>query len=62
MKKRIEKIEKEINELHRKKKLEEVNEKEVIQGSVRPRTFRCTLGRTLLMLGILGLVAFCHFV
>jgi hypothetical protein len=56
MEKRIEKIEKGINELQRKKKLEEIDKK-VIHGSTRDRTFRCTLGRTLLMLGMLGLVA-----
>jgi hypothetical protein len=46
MEKRKEKIKKGIYELHGKKRLEEVDKKGIIQGSVKPRMFRCMLGRT----------------
>jgi hypothetical protein len=54
MEKRIEKIEKGIKELHEKKKVEETREGGDTHGSVRPGTFKCTLGRTLLMLGLVA--------
>jgi hypothetical protein len=55
MEKRVEKIEMRMAELTKRKKVEGVEERGVVQGVTRHKAVRCTIGRALVMLVLLGL-------
>jgi hypothetical protein len=56
MERRLEKIKVKMNELY-EKKLKNVEEKRAAPGLTGSGVFRCSMGRALLMLGILGILS-----
>jgi hypothetical protein len=55
MEKREDKIKMRMAELTKREKAEKVEERGVVHGVTRPKAFRCTVGRALMMPGLLGL-------
>jgi hypothetical protein len=55
MEKKVETIKMKMAELTKKKKVREFEERGAIHEITRPNAYRCTMGRALVMLGLVGL-------